>query len=127
MDCCLYQNFIYISLSPTLSPFLPHSFSLESSWPKFACGDLGWHISARIAVQVFAKNFLFVFHSPFKYIDVHHETNSSISIETFQLGHPAPHIPFSSLQCECSLPHFCCIPFGQILDSEINIFSPTYT
>ena len=52
---CIKITFISYTLSP--SPLLPHSLSLKSSCHNATCGDPGWHISARKAVQVFAKNF----------------------------------------------------------------------
>lgn len=68
---CIKITFISYTLSP--SPLLPHSLSLKSSCHNATCGDPGWHISARKAVQVFAPIFPSVFQSPIKYTSVRPE------------------------------------------------------
>ena len=51
------------SLSLSVSPHLPPSIYLEYCCPVFNCRDPGWHISARIEVQVFTK--LFTYNLPY--------------------------------------------------------------
>ena len=46
-----------LSLSLSLSPLLPPSPSLKSSCHNATGGDLGWHISARRAIQIFTHIF----------------------------------------------------------------------
>ena len=57
-------------ISISLSPILPPSLYLESSWSKFNCGHPGGHISVNIVVRVFTQYFTSLFQSPIKYTSV---------------------------------------------------------
>ena len=107
--------------SQSLSRLLPPSHSLESSSSKVICAGPGWQISARRAVKFFNLDFPSVFQTPINNKFFSQEVTPLLLWRYFTL-HRAP-IPYTE-----RYPSHChCVLHDHIFDSEINIFSTTYT
>ena len=110
-----------------LSQLLPLSLSLKSSCHKFTCGDPGWHISARIVIQVFTQIFPSIFQSPIKYTSGGAKRNHLLVYRHYISAILPPIFPLSALSADPRTNSYVWGLRGPIYDSEINIYSTTLT
>lgn len=121
----LFQTlFIFHSFSLSTSPFCTFSWNLL---PQVTSGDPGWHILARVAVQVFTQKFPSVFRSPIK-----HKSGGPEKIHCWYrdiTSRPSkPHTShWEPVMLTSWPPHIYWDLCGPIFDSNINTFSTTFT